>query len=237
MTSLDSILKSRDITLLTKVHLVKAMVFPVDMYGCESWTIKKAECQRIDVFELWCWRRLLRVPWDFKEIQPVHPKGDQSWVFIGRSNVEGETPVLWPPDAKSWLNLKRPWCWEGWGAGGEGDDRGWDGWMASLTQWTWVWVNSGSWWWTGRPGMLQLMGSQRVEHDWATELKIPYRDWTPCLYHSILEIPLGDCRFSPLPQEWLWIKLTVLSTLAVLTSYGPHVRKYNFWEVTNQLRH
>ena len=83
------------------VHLVKAMVFPVDMYGCESWTIKKAECQRIDVFELWCWRRLLRVPWDFKEIQPVHPKGDQSWVFIGRSDVKAETPILWPPDVKN----------------------------------------------------------------------------------------------------------------------------------------
>ena len=85
----------------TKVHLVKAMVFPVDMYGCESWTIKKADCQRIDVFELWYWRRLLRVPWDFKEIQPVHPKGDQSWVFIGRPDVEAETEILWPPDAKS----------------------------------------------------------------------------------------------------------------------------------------
>ena len=103
MTDLDSILKSRDIILLTNVHLVKAMVFPVVMYGCESWTIKKAECQRIDVFELWYWRRLLRVPWDFKEIQPVHPKGDQSWVFIGRSDVKAETPVLWPPHVKSWL--------------------------------------------------------------------------------------------------------------------------------------
>ena len=101
MTNLDSILKSRDITLPTKVHLVKTMVFPVVMYGCESWTVKKAECQRIDASELWCWRRLLRVPWDCKEIQPVHPKGDQSWVFIGRTDVEAETPILWPPDAKS----------------------------------------------------------------------------------------------------------------------------------------
>ena len=101
MTNLDSILKSRDITLSTKVRLVKAMVFPGVMYGCESWTIKKTERQRIDAFELWCWRRLLRVPWDCKEIQPVHPKGDQSWVFIGRTDVEAETPILWPPDAKS----------------------------------------------------------------------------------------------------------------------------------------
>ena len=101
MTNLDSILKSRDITLPTKVHLVKAMVFPVVMYGCESWTIKKAECRRIDAFELWCWRRLFESPLDSKEIQPVHPKGDQFWVFIGRTDVEAETPILQPPDAKS----------------------------------------------------------------------------------------------------------------------------------------
>ena len=110
MTNVDSILKSRDITLSTKVHLVKAMVFPlkrihlnpVVMYQCENWTIKKAEHQRIDAFELWCWRRLLRVPWtDCKEIQPGHPKGDQSCVFIGRTDVETETPILWPPGAKN----------------------------------------------------------------------------------------------------------------------------------------
>ena len=98
---LDSIFKSRNITLPTKVRLVEDMVFPVVMYGCESWTVKKAERQRIDVFELWCWRRLLRVPSDCKEIQPVHPKGDQSWVFIGIANVEAEIPILWPPDVKS----------------------------------------------------------------------------------------------------------------------------------------
>ena len=100
MTNLDSIIKSRDITLPTKVHLVKAMVFPVVMYGCESWTVKKAERQRIDAFELWYWRRL-ESPLDCEEIQPVHPKGDQSWVFIGRTDVEAETPILWPPDEKS----------------------------------------------------------------------------------------------------------------------------------------
>ena len=100
MINLDSILKSRDITFPTKVHLVKTMVFPVVMYGCESWTIKKAECQRIDAFELWCWRRLEN-PLDCKEIQPVHPKGDLAWVFIGRTDVETETPIFWPPDAKS----------------------------------------------------------------------------------------------------------------------------------------
>ena len=100
MSTLDSILKSRDITLPTKVCLVKAMVFPVVMCGCESWTVKKAECQRIDAFELWCWRRLLRVPWTARRSQPVHPK-DQSWVFIGRTDVEAETPIFWPPDVKS----------------------------------------------------------------------------------------------------------------------------------------
>ena len=116
MTNLDSILKCRDFTLSTKVRLVKAMVFPVVMYGHKSWTIRKAERWRIDAFELWCWRRLLRVPWTarrskqsiLKEIQPVHPKGDQSWVFIGRTDVEAETPILWPPDAKSWLIWKDP---------------------------------------------------------------------------------------------------------------------------------
>ena len=100
MTNLDSILKSRDLTLPTKVCRVKAMVFPVVMYGCESWTVKKAEHCRIDAFELWCWRRLLS-PLDCKEIQPVHSKGDQSWVFIGRTDAKAETPILWPPEAKS----------------------------------------------------------------------------------------------------------------------------------------
>ena len=100
MTNLDSIFKSRDITLPTKVHLVKAMVFPVVMYGCESWTVKKAEHRRTDAFELWCWRRLLS-PLDCKEIQPVHSEGDQPWDFFGRNDAKAETPVFWPPDAKS----------------------------------------------------------------------------------------------------------------------------------------
>ena len=105
MTNLDSILKRRDITLPTNVHLVKAMVFPVVVYGCDSWTIKKAEHRRIDALELWCWRRLLS-PLDCKEIQPVHPKGDQSWVFIGRTDAEAETPILEPPDVKNQLSGK-----------------------------------------------------------------------------------------------------------------------------------
>ena len=107
MTNLDSILKSRDITLPTKVCLVKAMVFPVVMYGCESWTIKEAEHRRIDGFELRCWRKL-ESPLDCKEIQPVHSKGNESLIFIGRTDVEAETPILWPPDAKSCLTRKEP---------------------------------------------------------------------------------------------------------------------------------
>ena len=137
MTNLDSMLKSRDITLSTKVHLAKAMVFPVVMYGCESWTIKKAECWRIDAFKLWCWRRLLRGPWIarrsnqsfLKEISPgVHWK---DWCWSLNSN----TLATW---CKEWTHWKRPWCWERLRAGGEGDGRGWDGWMASPTQWTWA---------------------------------------------------------------------------------------------------
>ena len=172
MTKLDSILKSRDITLPTKVRLVKAMVFPVVMYGCESWTMKKAEHWRTDAFELWCWRRLLRVPWTSRRSnQSIRPKGDQSWVFIGRTDVEAETPIFWLPDAKNWLIWKDPDSGKRLRAGGKGDNRRWDGWMASPTQWTWVWVDSWSCWWTGRPGMLWFMGSQRFGHDWATELK------------------------------------------------------------------
>ena len=117
--------------------------------------------------------KTLESPLDCKEIQPVHPKGGQSWVIFARTDVEAETPILWPPDAKNWLIWKDPWCWERLRAGGEGDDRGWDGWMASPTWWTWVWINSRSWWWTGRPGVLWSMGSQRVRHDWVTKL-----NWT-----------------------------------------------------------
>ena len=129
----------------------------------------------------WCFwtvvlEKTLESPLDCQEIQPVHSKGDQSWVFFGRIDAKAETPIIWPPHVKSWkkTHWKRLCCWEGLGAGGEGSYRGWDGWMASPTQWTWVWVNSGSWWWTGRPGMLQFMGSQRVGHDWVTEL-----NWNP----------------------------------------------------------
>ena len=137
----------------------------------------KAECRRIDAFELWCWRRLLRVPWTargsnqsiLKEISPGLSLEGMMLKLKVRTLATWceDTLATWCEELTHW---KIPWCWEGLGAGGEGDDRGWDGWMASLTRWTWIWVNSGSWWWTGRPGVLRFMGSQRVGHDWVTEL-------------------------------------------------------------------
>ena len=142
----------------------QSYAYSVVMYGCECWTIQKAQCWRTDAFEL-VLEKTLESPLDCREFQPVHPKGDQSWVFIGRTDVEAETPILWPPNAKSWLIGKDSWCWERLRAGGEGDTRGWDGWMVSLTRWTWVWASSRSWWWTGKPSMLQSMESQRVGHD------------------------------------------------------------------------
>ena len=134
----------------------------------ESWVLKN-----------WCFwtvvlEKTLESPLDCKEIQPVHSKGDQSWVFIGKKDWcwsrNSSASGTW---CEELIHLKRPWCWKRLKAGGKGEDRGWDGWMASPTQWTWVWVNSGSGWWTGRPGMLWFMGSQRVGHNWATEL-----NWT-----------------------------------------------------------
>ena len=120
--------------------------------------------------------KTLESPLDGKEVQPVHPKGDQSWVFIGRTDAEAETPILWPPHAKSWLIWKDPDAGRDWGQEEKGTTED-DGWMASLTQWAWVWVNSGSWWWTGRPGVLRFMGLQRVGHDWATELNWTSNSW------------------------------------------------------------
>ena len=168
MTNLDSVLKSRDITWPIKVRLVKAMVFPGVMYGCESWTIKKAEHWRTDAFELWCRRRLLRVSWTARRssqsiLKDISPECSLEELML---KLELQYFATWCEELTHW---KRLWCWERLRAWGEGDNRGWDGWMASLTQWTWVWVSSGSWWWTGKPGVLQSMGSQRVRHAWATE--------------------------------------------------------------------
>ena len=180
MTNLDSIFKSRDITLPTKIYLVKA-VFPVVMYGCESWTVKKAECQRIDAFELWCWRRLLRVPWTVRRsnqsiLKEISPGCSLEGLML---KLKLNTLATW---CEELTHLKRPWCWERLRAGGEGDDRRWDGWMVSPTQRTWVCVNSGSWWWTGRPGMLRFIGSQGIRHDWATEM-----NWTELNPRKIIQ--------------------------------------------------
>ena len=143
MTNFDSMLKTGDVTLPTKVCLVKAMVFPVVMYGCESWTIKKAERQRIGAFELWCWRRLLRVPWTTRRsnqsiLEKISPEYSlKAWCWSWNSN----TLATWCEEG---THLKRPWCWERLKVGGEGDDRVWDDWIASLTWWTWVWISTRS---------------------------------------------------------------------------------------------
>ena len=202
MTNLDSILKNRDTTLPTKVHVVKAMVFSVVMYGCESWAVKKAvqfssvqslscvqlvatpwithstpekkkaESLRIDAFELWYWRRLLRVPWTARRSNKSILKETSPWCSLEglmlRLKLQYFGHLMWRVDS-----LEKTLILGGIGAGGEGDNRGWNGWMASLTWCTWIWVNSGSWWWTGRPGVLRFIGSQRVGHDWGTEL-----NWT-----------------------------------------------------------
>ena len=161
----------------TKVYLFRAMVFPLVIYECESWTIKKTEHWRIDAFELWCWRRLLRVPWTarrsnqsiLKEINPEHSL--EGWMLKLKLQYFGY--LMRRADS-----LERPWCWEKLRAGEEGDYRGWDGWMASSTQWTWIWATSRCWWWTGEPGVLQSMGLQRVGHDWATELNVSLHTYT-----------------------------------------------------------
>ena len=148
------------------------MVFPVVMYGCESWTIKKAECCRIDAFELWCWRKLLRVPWTARRSNQSILKEISPEYSLEGLMLKLKLQYFWPPVAKSWLIGKKPDAGKDWRQEKKGKT-GWDDWMASPTQWTWVWVSSGSWWWTGRPDMLQSMGLQRVRHDWETEL-----NWT-----------------------------------------------------------
>ena len=178
-TNLNSILKSRDITLPTKVSLVKAMVFPVVMYVCDSWTIKKTEHQRIDTFELWCWRRLWRVLWVARRSNQFILKEISSEYSLEGLTLKLELQyfghLMWRTDSfKKTLMLGKI---EG---GRRKEDRGWDGWMASPTQWIWVWVSSRSWWWTGKPSVLQSMGLQRVGHDWATEL-----NWAESSAHLI----------------------------------------------------
>ena len=187
------------------------MVFPVVMYECESWTIKNAECRSIDSFELWCWRRLLRVPWTARRsnqsiLKEISPRYSLEGLMLKLKLQYFGYLML---ELTHW---KRPWCWEGLGAGGEGDDRGWDGWMALSTRWTWVWVNSGSWWWTGRPGVLQFTGSQRVGHDWLTELT----DW---LYrYIVIDIPVLSTLVS-LSDERVWF----LSGQMIWAEFPAHI--------------
>ena len=153
------------LTLLTKDYISKAMIFSVVMYRCESWTIKKAEHQKIGAFKLWCWRRLLRVLWTarrsnqsiLKEINPEYPLDG----LMLKLKLQSFDHLMWRADL-----LERPWWWERLKVGGEGDDRGWDGWMASPTQWTWVWASSGSWWRTGKPGALWSTMSQELDITW-----------------------------------------------------------------------
>ena len=164
MTNLDSMLKSKNITLLKKVHIVKAMVFPVVMYGCENWTIKKAECWRIDAFELRYWRRLLRVPWaarrsNHSSVLNIHWK---DWCWSWNSN----TLATWCEELTHW---KRLWCWEGLRAGGEGDSRGWDGWMASPTRWTWI---------LGTPRDEEGRGSLMCCSPWVAKSRTRLSVWT-----------------------------------------------------------
>ena len=163
ITNLDRVLESRDITLPIKVCIIKAMVFLVWMYRWESWTIKKAELQRTDAFKLWCWRRLLRVPWKVR-------RSNQSMVkeINPEYSLEGLMLKLatWCKQLTHW---KRPWCWETLKAEGEEGNRGWDGWMVSPIHWRWTWGNSGRWWGTGKPGRLQSMGLQRIGHNLMTE--------------------------------------------------------------------
>ena len=197
MTNLDSILKSWDISLLTKVCLVKPMVFPVVMYGCVSWTINKAERQRIDAFELWCWRRLLRVRWTARSsnqfiLKEINPEYSLERLML-------KLWYLWylATWCKEQIHWKRPWCWEIWKAGGEGGDLGWDGWMASLTQWTWVWTSTGRWRRTGKPGVVQSMGLQRVGHDWATEQQqtLAYKNMVLFIFSIVFVFYLTDLHF------------------------------------------
>ena len=196
------------------------------MYGCESWTVKKAERRRIDAFELWFWKRLLRVPWTARRsnqsiLKAISPGCSLEGIML-KLKLQYFGHHVWRVDSlEKTLML---------GAGGEGDDREWDGWMASLTWWTWVWVNSGSWWWTGRPGMLQFMGLQRVGHDWVTELNWSHIwEWlyviiSLCSHRSFHCVHLPYCLYDPNRSSFFtlqWEKPQLLLLAAVISSDYP----------------
>ena len=169
--------------------------------------------------------KTLESPLDCKEIKPVHPKGNQSWIFLGSTDAEAETPIFWLPDALT--HWKRPWCWERLMAEGEGDDRGWDGWMASLTQWTWISVSSGNWWWTGKPGVLQSLGSQRVRHDWATNpyfflfvfayqvfMSLYYFFYNPLFHFFLFFLAIKKNSFESVLMRWIKLEPIIQSEVS-----------------------
>ena len=199
------------------------MVSPVIMYGCESWTIKKAKHQRIDAFELWCGRRLLRVPWIariynqsiLKEISPEFSL--EGWCWGWNSNTLATC-------CEELTHLKRSWCWERLKTGGEGDNRGSDGWMASPPRWAWVWITSGSWWWTGRPGVLQFMGSQRVRYNWATKLNWTKGDHVICSpnYDGFENNWVLLLKNAPGQQVWTGIPSRLCGMVTLITHSSLH---------------
>ena len=214
MANLDSILKSRDITFPSKVRLVKGMVFPVVMYGCERWTTKKAERLKADAFQLWSWRRLLRVPWTAKRsnqsiLKEINPEYSLEGLIL-KLKLQYFGHLIQRTDST--------WCWERLKAGSKGDDRGQDGWMASLNQWTWVWASSKRWWSTGKPGMLYSMGLQRDNSDWVAEQQqrfvTAFLPRSKCLLNSWLQSPSSVilepkniksatvCTFLPIYLPW-----------------------------------
>ena len=185
-------------------HLAKATLFPVVMYGCEPWTIKKAEHWRTNAFELLCWRRLLRVPWtewrSHKSIlKEISPECSLEGLML-KLKLQYFGHLMWRADSQ-----KRSWCWERLKAGGEGDYKGWNVWMASPTQWTWVWVNSKSWWWTRRPGMLQSMRLQRVRHDCITEL-----NWTKTLLWFLIAPKIKSKILSQLTRHMISFQISLI---------------------------
>ena len=218
MTNLDSILKSKDITLLTKVCLVKAMVFPVVIYGCESWTIRKAEHWRIDPFELWYWRRLLRVLWTARRsnqsiLKEISPEYSLEALML-KLKLQYFGHLMWRTDLlENNLMLGKIESRR------QRDDRGWDGWMESPIQWTWVWVNSGDG--TGRPGMLQSMGLQRVGHNWAAELNwISSTLTAPINQPNLFIFPTSSSLYPTATQHHTY---THPQTKTYHLSYIPHL--------------